>query len=688
MFYGRVDVYWPDRPMESYRLNKETVAVGRSTGNDIVLDTTTISRYHVIFTFNDEQALLEDLESVNGTYVDSFRLNPHEPFVLRGGEEIQIGEVRLIYHPPDALERTAPEDTTQRVIISRPSYRVELDGPDMAVAPGAHVQATLNIENIGEEADRYFVEIDGLPKGWARADQVEVPLEPGEERQVLINFKPLRRSESRPGEHPFVVRVRSKSRPAETVDAQTSLHVLPFSGFGMALEESVIADGTGFKLYLHNQGNAPLPLTIQGTDKTGELVFALPGGTLRLDAGERRTLSGTIRPRRPRWFGAERAHEFAVVAQAHDASGFVAAVPGKYVAQGRLPGWAPVLAIPVIALVALFVIGFALLLVGGGGDDDRNVVPEIHTLDVSQPEVPLGESVIVSWDVTDADNASLTAQSVRGQRQFPVDPDSGEFPVTFDQTGIYTLILEARNGDASSTLTTRVDVRPKVTLSLTVLSGTELVRNVQHQVRVRWSVAGAKEYDGGYNIWLESSHQDGALFVPPMPLTGEQNVSIVLSNDASEWLVTLYAEGEDQVVASVTQKLAVVYPICELKAQKTIVRSGPGEAYPAILPPQPANNEPGTTLSYSPVARDPSGEWLRVPVSINALRLGWVRRDDFECTNFDPERLLITADYPPPPEDVSPDDTDSTTGEEDIVETDVPLPTPTPAASPTPTAAS
>lgn len=687
MFYGRMDVYWPDRPMESYRLTKETIAVGRSTGNDIVLDTTTISRYHVIFTFNDQQALLEDLESVNGTYVDSFRLKPREPFVLHGGEEVQIGEVRLIYHPPHALDSVGPEDTTQRVIISQPSYRVELDGPDMAVAPGAHVQATLNIENLGDDDDRYFVEIDGLPKGWARADQVEVPLESGEQRQVLINFKPLRRSESRPGDHPFVVRVRSKSRPSETVDAETSLHVLPFSGFGMALGESVVRDGEGFTLYVHNQGNAPLSLALQGADKAEDLVFALPNSTLQLGAGERRTLTGSIRPRRPRWFGAEREHEFAIIAQAQDASGFVAAVPGKYVAQGRLPGWTPVLAIPAIALVVLFAIGLALLLVGGDDDGDE-IAPVIQALDVSQPAVTVGEPVIVSWDVTDADNAALIAQSTRGQRQFPVDPASGEFPVTFDQTGAYTLTFEARNGSAVSTQTVRVDVRPKVTLSLNVLGGTELVRNVRHQVRVRWSVAGAKEYDGGYNIWLESSHQDGALFVPPMPLTGEQHVSIVLSSDAAEWLVTLYAEGEDQVVASVTQKLAVVYPICELKAEKTIVRSGPGDAYPAILPPQPTDSQPGTTLSYSPVARDPGGEWLKVPVSINALRLGWVRRADFECANFDPEYLLITADYPPPPDDAPTGDSGDPAAGEDAAETATPAATPEAMASPTPTAAS
>ena len=131
MFYGRVDVYWPSGPIESYRLNKPAVAVGRSTGNDIVLDTTGISRYHVKFTFNEHQARLEDLDSANGTYVDGVRLRPHEPYVLRGGEEIQIGDIRLIYHPPAALDSSGAEEITQRVVLARTTYRVALFGDEI-----------------------------------------------------------------------------------------------------------------------------------------------------------------------------------------------------------------------------------------------------------------------------------------------------------------------------------------------------------------------------------------------------------------------------------------------------------------------------------------------------------------------------------------------------------------------------
>ena len=96
MAYGRVDVYWPDGPIESYQLEKSAVAIGRSPGNDIVIDTNAVSRYHISLALKDQQVVIEDLDSVNGTYVDGSRIKAHEPLVLRGGEEIQLGDIRLI----------------------------------------------------------------------------------------------------------------------------------------------------------------------------------------------------------------------------------------------------------------------------------------------------------------------------------------------------------------------------------------------------------------------------------------------------------------------------------------------------------------------------------------------------------------------------------------------------------------
>ena len=656
MFYGRVDVYWPDGPIESYRLNKPTIAIGRSTGNDIVLDTTTISRYHIKLTFDNQQMALEDLESVNGTYVDSVRVAPHEPYILRGGEEIQIGDIRVIYHPPSEAASIS-EETTQRMVLSQPTYRLELEGPDMDVAPGAYVQAALKIENLGDKTDRYFIEIDGLPKSWVRVDRVEMELEPGEQGQAMISFKPLRRSQSRPGEHPFVVRVRSKSQPSQTIDAPTMLRVLPYSGFGMALGAPRAGQNGAFQLYLHNQGNAPLPLTIQGADKAGRLQFDLPQTRLVLGPGERQTLTGSVRPRRRRLLGQEREIEFAVIARSNDQASFLAAVPGAYVERVALPAWAPVLAIPLLALFVLLGIGGVLLLLGGGEEEQPAIPPVIETFTVSSPAVTVGEPVAVAWQVGETETLDLVIQRRESQQRLTLDPEAPTYSLSFDETGVVSLVLEAHNKDIVTTSTLQVEVRPVVSLTLEVVGGTELVHYVQHDVRVSWEVIGAREFDGQYSVWLESSDATGLALAAPQPLMNSLTVPVVPMGEQVEWLVTLYAEGQDNVTATVTQKLPIVYPSCELSAARTVVRSGPGEAYPALVPPLESSSE--GNLAFSPTAQDPGGRWLQVTIGVDNPRKGWVRRDDFTCTNFDPDRLVATDDFPPPPEIATPTATTS-----------------------------
>jgi pSer/pThr/pTyr-binding forkhead associated (FHA) protein len=674
MFYGRMDIYWPDGPVESYRLEKPTVAIGRSTGNDIVLDTTAVSRYHTTISFRGQQAALEDLASVNGTYVDGVRLAANEPYSLRGGEEIQIGDVRLIFHPA-AEETLASGDTTQRIVVTQPTYRVELEGPDMAVAPGAHTQATVRIENLGDEEDHYFLEIDGLPKGWARIDQVELEVSPGGQNQAVISFKPLRRSESLPGDHRFMVRVRSRSNPAYTVDAPTTLHVLPFSGFGMALGSTQLVAGEPFKLYVHNQGNAPLPITVQGADRARQLRFRPPMSRLTLAPGERQTLNGVVGLRRRRWFGATREHEFAVVARSHDAAGFSASVPGTMSEAGVLPGWVPVLAIPAVLLLAALLIGFVVLVLDRAGEPEPTPVPPaINRFEVSNVALTLGDVTDVIWDVTGAEDLVLTVAQGNSERRVPLTAENAPLPLTFDQTGQFHLTLHATRGEMESTAEATVEVRPGVTLTLQAGETSTLIRNAEQTITLTWTVNGAQSVEGGVNVQIESSDPSLALPTGALPASGSQDLTVVPQADAVEWLVTLNATGQDGVVASVTQKLPIADPVCELTVARTLVRRGPGESYPAAAPTlERAAN--GTALS--PLARDPSGEWLLVELGTSGeARTGWVVAADFNCTNVDPGQLVVSEDYPEPPV-LTPSPTASS------------LPTGTPAsATATPTGAS
>lgn len=83
--------------------------IGRQDDNDLVLDTTVLSRHHALLSASPDGFILTDLRSSNGTYVN------HElaqrPVLLHDGDEIQIGDAVLRYRCTRQLEiRDALDD--------------------------------------------------------------------------------------------------------------------------------------------------------------------------------------------------------------------------------------------------------------------------------------------------------------------------------------------------------------------------------------------------------------------------------------------------------------------------------------------------------------------------------------------------------------------------------------------------
>jgi hypothetical protein len=314
--------------------------------------------------------------------------------------------------------------------------------------------------------------------------------------------------------------------------------------------------------------------------------------------------------------------------------------------------------VPLVVLSVVLFVAMLLLLFDNEDEKNPDVQPSILTFSVSKQAITLGDTVDVTWEVTDTEGTSLFVEYGGTRQPYPLAANPSPVTLPFDQTGLYTLVLEARNGQLASTAAAAVEVRPLVAMSIQVVGGSELVYNVRQQIQVTWNVDGAREFDGGYNIWLGSPNQPDPLVAAPLPLSGQRRVQIVPQDQQAEWLITLYAQGQDDVAASVTQTLTIVYPNCELSAPRTVVRSGPAEAYPAIVPPLESSSE--GNLSFSPIARDPSGEWLQVVIGVDNSRPGWVPRGDFTCTNFDPDLLIPTEDFPPLPVPTPPPSEEST----------------------------
>jgi pSer/pThr/pTyr-binding forkhead associated (FHA) protein len=73
----------------------ERTTVGRSPDCDIFLDDVTVSRKHAVMLDRNGEVSIEDLGSLNGTFVNRKRIDSATR--LQSGDEVQIGKYRLSF---------------------------------------------------------------------------------------------------------------------------------------------------------------------------------------------------------------------------------------------------------------------------------------------------------------------------------------------------------------------------------------------------------------------------------------------------------------------------------------------------------------------------------------------------------------------------------------------------------------
>jgi hypothetical protein len=82
------------RAGESFTVDRERMSIGRSPDAAVFLDDVTVSRNHALIVRRDDGLYIDDLGSLNGTYVNRRRIESHK---LADGDEIQIGKYKLSY---------------------------------------------------------------------------------------------------------------------------------------------------------------------------------------------------------------------------------------------------------------------------------------------------------------------------------------------------------------------------------------------------------------------------------------------------------------------------------------------------------------------------------------------------------------------------------------------------------------
>ncbi|MDL1902084.1 hypothetical protein FBR02_15110 [Anaerolineae bacterium CFX9] len=377
-----------------------------------------------------------------------------------------------------------------------------------------------------------------------------------------------------------------------------------------------------FRVHLHNQGSAPLRLSLSGrsVDET-PLNVTFSSDAVMLAPGQRAVITGQAKPRRVTLFGEAQSADFDVVIRAVDVPYYTIAQRAHVVISPRLPTWAAFAGMGItIALAAMIIL--AIVLVTRTGSQPVT----IDFFDVRGDTIRQGEPLVVDWRVSNAEAVTLLFQNI--PMLDSIRPDANTANISTDNLvdGVYTVSLQARRGDEIVEASDTVTVIAPLRVTYFSVTPSPIVRYVAQTITLTWNVNGAATTR---IIGLES------LTTAPVETTFGAVGTVTFSAVPTAPGYSLALSAQDAAGNTITEavQLEIIDPTCANPVETTLYAAPRDDAQ--VISTVAAQ----TTLMVD--ARDSSANWLRV------VGRGWGRAIEFICADtFRVADLLIALDVP------------------------------------------
>ena len=641
---GRFDIYYPDGTADRTHLTGDRVSVGRAADNSIVVQGDLIADFHFELRVESGVIFLINLDSFHGTRIGGQTLLDSQPHPLDAVAEINIGSLRIVFHAGSDQPTKPVTSVSESTQIIKSTFDVKLDHLLTEVFPASSASVEILISNRLAREEQFTITVDGLPEGWAKLSQTTALLDGGERQTVHLNITPPRRADIPPADFPVTIAVKAQSGSGRELLQSLSVKLREFAGLSVAADPSVVDGDETFRLYLLNQGNAALRLSLGAQVKNAELKIELSQSDIVLNAGQRAHITGIARGRRP-LSGNARTIPFALLARAENASRFLVAIPATVVLRPRISK--RVLA--TFALLIGIVIAYLLATLTQGPP------PAISNFELSAAQVARGTPVALRWQADAADRFVIEVDRI-AIAELPADVS--EFVFRTDQhIDPVEIALIAIQGEEKAIESRDLIVYQPVTNLSFFTNRSEMWRNVGERLVIEWQAEGAIRLDVKVPDEFEVIYDE----------RGDDGKGRIVLYGAPTMDFNLILNAEDELGYTVERRIdiRVLDPECT-PVRDTPVFAGPDARFPQTQ----------VAIENVPVlvkGINEGKDWLQVELANGES--GWGFRGGFFCESFDPDALRVITDVPHlPTESATPTLTATATS---------PAPTSTPSATAT-----
>jgi pSer/pThr/pTyr-binding forkhead associated (FHA) protein len=164
-----------DKQLGAFSLSGGELTIGRTPGNDIVIDNVGVSRRHAVIRVQGGKAFLEDLGSANGTFVRGQKI---ERYNLQDGDEIAIVKHRLVYRIPkdtEAPSRVEPmPDPGQRTMYIDTTTIAQAVGSRQVPRSEGAAATTLRPRLLLPDLKKFALDADEVTLGSGSGCQIQL----------------------------------------------------------------------------------------------------------------------------------------------------------------------------------------------------------------------------------------------------------------------------------------------------------------------------------------------------------------------------------------------------------------------------------------------------------------------------------------------------------------------------------